>query len=163
MHCYCFTHTLSTRTGNDVSPGKDAVSLLHPERGEKSTHPPPESHWIEASREPPTRSVKRFRVAIGDTGNNWAFQRSMTQITHKTGAPHADTSLGGVGWCWEGGEEIPPPLTRTVIVSWLLQRRHLVAVWREKCVGGWPAKTNKVDTCQRCYCTNRPYIIFLDK
>lgn len=32
MHCYCFTRTLSTRTDNDVSPGKDAVSLLRPRK-----------------------------------------------------------------------------------------------------------------------------------
>ena len=129
--CYCLTRTLSTRTDNDVSPGKDAVSRLRPERKQINRGLPA----------PPNRSSEPFRVAIGDTGWNGACQRAMTQIRHKTGARHADTSLWRVGWCWAGGEEIPPPpLTRTVIVSWLLQRRHLLDIWRNALE--WPKLIN---------------------
>lgn len=106
------------------------IMMCHPAKMLSHCCAPKESRSVEAQSAPPNRSSEPFRVAIGDTGWNGACLRAMTQITHKTGAQHADTSLWRAGWCWAGEEIPPPPLTRTVIVLWLLQRRHLLDIWR---------------------------------
>lgn len=113
-------------------PPKMLSHCCTPMQKRQSTHSPPQPDRIQSPRVPPDRQVVHpLRVATGDTGWNRAFQRPMTQIQQKAGALHADTSLGGEGWCW-GGEEIPPPAsdTRTVTAPWVLQRRHLLVVWR---------------------------------
>lgn len=74
------------------------------------------------------------------------FSVRWPKYKQKTGAQHADASLGGEGCCW--GEEIPPPASDTHRHGLMTLTTPPSAGCRENCVREAQTTTNQIT----CYC-----------